>query len=274
MSTIQIVSRQRHGALQWQRLSHYLFTAQDTTVPLVAAELPKVQAVMPVAFVAVGQGEAMQYLPVAVLGLMPQRNLFVAPDGRWLGAYVPAAYRGWPFLLARTPEGQQVLCIDEAVGLHDAGAGGGGEAFFTDTGEPAPAVASLMQFLTEVDRSRQATTLMCAALQRHNLLTPWPITVQTQAGEQAVQGLWRIDEAAFNALSAEALLELRNAGALPLIFCQLLSMQHLPRLGELARAHAQAAQAAAAQKPAVRTTPSGELDLEFLNQGGTLRFGV
>lgn len=277
---IQIISRQRHSQLQWQPPRNYLFAAQDAVVPLAVAELPKAQATLPLAFILMGEGDTAQYTPVAVLGLAPHRNLFIAPDGRWLGAYIPAVYRSRPFVLAQTPEGQQVLCIDEEAGLV---LGTGAEPFFTPEGEPAPAVAAMLHFLTELQASRAATVRMCAAVQRHGLFQPWPITVQTDAGPQPLSGLSRINEEAFNALPAEALLELRQAGALPLIFCQLLSMQHLPRLGELAQAHAQAAaqaaQAAAqaAQATAalpVRTTPTGELDLEFLNQGGTLRFGI
>jgi hypothetical protein len=56
-------------------------------------------------------------VPVAVQGLAPGQNLFVAPDGRWLAAYTPAAYRGYPFQLAHAENGQQVLCFDEESGL-------------------------------------------------------------------------------------------------------------------------------------------------------------
>lgn len=280
MPNIQIVSRQRHSQVRWQAVENYLAVAQDAVVPLVMAELPKAQATMPLAFVVTGEGDSAQYVPVAVLGLGAGRNLWVAPDGRWLGAYIPAAYRSRPFLLANTEQGQQVLCIEEDIGLPGGDAGAKGEAFFTEAGEPAPAVATMLHFLTEVETSRAATARICAVLQRHNLFQPWPISVQTEAGNQPLSGLFRINEAAFNALPAEALLQIHEAGALALVFCQLLSMQHLPRLGELAQLHAQAAQAAQvaqaeqAARMQVRTTPTGELDLEFLNHGGTLRFGA
>jgi hypothetical protein len=34
---------------------------------------------------------------IALLSLTPKTNLFVAPDGRWLGGYVPSYFRGYPF---------------------------------------------------------------------------------------------------------------------------------------------------------------------------------
>lgn len=259
MSSIHPVSVSRHGNQCWQRYSSYAFAAQDAVCPLVAQELPKALMSLPIAFVPAAEG----FVPVAVLGLRAGQNLFVAPDGRWLGAYVPAAYRGYPFVLANTEEGQQVLCIDEASGL----LGAEGEPFFAEAGSPSQSLADVLSFLTQVGSNRQVTQQACAVLQAHGLLQPWSIKVQGEQGEQDVTGLFRIDEAALNRLSAEALTAVRDAGALSLAYCQLLSMQHLTQLGQLAQAHAQVAQQKAAQ------AASPELDLEFLNQGGTISFG-
>ncbi len=259
MSSLHPVSVSRHGSRRWLRYSSYAFTAGDAVCPLVAQELPRAAMALPLAFVASGE----EVVPVAVLGLQPGRNLFVAPDGRWLGGYVPAAYRGYPFALANTADGQQVLCIDEDSGLL---VDREGEAFFAEDARPAAVLADVLNFLTQVATNRQATRHACTLLREHGVVQPWPVKLQTAEGEQAVAGLLRIDEAALNALPAEAFVALRDAGALSLAFCQLLSMQHLAKLGPLAQAHERAAQAVAPQ-------PAAELDLEFLNQGGTISFG-
>ena len=260
MSSIHPVTVSRHGNQRWQRYSNYAFAAQDAVCPLVAQELPRALMSLPIGFVATAEG----FAPVAVLGLQAGQNLFVAPDGRWLGDYVPATYRGYPFGLANTEDGQQVLCIDEASGLLRDGEG---EPFFAEAGNPSKPLADVLDFLTQVASNRQATQRACAMLQAHGLLQPWPIKVLGEKGEQDVTGLFRIDEAALNSLPAVAFMAVRDAGALSLAYCQLLSMQHLVQLGELARAHAQAVQQKAAQ------SPSAELDLAFLNQSGTFSFG-
>lgn len=259
MPSLTPISHKRHADKRWLRISSYAFAAKDAVAVLVAAELPKAIMAMPVGFVAQGEG----YAPAAVMGLAPGQNLLVAPDGRWLAHYIPAALRGHPFQLANTEDGRQVLCIDEDCGLLTDGPNG--EAFFDDEGQPAKAVADLLNFLIQVRANHQATQRICAALQKHGLIQPWAITVKGDAGERRVEGLCRIDETALNALPAEAFLELREAGALTVAYCQLLSMQHLPSLGRLATARAHAAQ------PAPK--PAGDLDLEFLNQGGTISFG-
>jgi hypothetical protein len=96
-----------------------------------------------------------------------------------------------------------------------------------------------MEFLTQIERNRTATLGICDRLQAQGLIQPWPVKLQgADGGERTLEGLFRIDEAALNALPAEGLAELRDAGALSLAYCQLLSMQQLSLLGELAQARA------------------------------------
>ncbi len=268
MASYLPLSTTTHAGQRWQRAADYHFAAHDAVVALVAQELPKAMLALPIGFVATGEA----FTVVAVQGLTPGQNLWVAPDGRWLGSYTPAAYRGHPFALRSAEGGQQVLCIDQASLLPSSSAQG--EPLLSSDGTPAPAVQQVLEFLTQVQANAEATARICAVLQQHQLIAPWPVTVQDGHSERPVQGLYRIDEAALNALPAEAFEAVRQAGALPVAYCQLLSMQHLPWLGQLAREHD--AQLAAQQLPQLKPLPqkaNGELDLEFLNQGGTLSFG-
>lgn len=257
MSHIQALSIEKHAGRCWQRLSNWHFAGNDAITFLVAQELPKASLLMPIAFIA----QEERFTPVAVLGLTPGKNLFVAPDGRWMGGYVPASYRGYPFALANTEDGQQVLCVDEDSGL----IGNEGEALFNEDGTPSHAVSDVFNFLSQVGNNRTATQRLSDLLQKHKLIQPWPIKVQADKGEQHVEGLFRIDEAALNQLPTEAFMELRDSGALVLAYCQLLSMQHLPLLGQLAQLHAEADQKAALQT-------DGEISLEFM-KNETISFG-
>ena len=278
MSNIQAISRSRHGSKRWLRAASYAFAANDAVAAIHALELPNAVLSMPVAFLTADSG----YSLVAVQSLSPGKNYFIASDGRWVGGYVPAVYRGYPFVLGTDAEGKQLLCIDEDSGLLIDGAAPDaapagiplGEAFFTDDHQPTPVVSEVSGFLTQTATHRQGTQLVCSVLQKHALIKPWLIKVRAETGEQNVEGLFCIDEDALNQLPTEAFLELRAAGALPVAYCQLLSMQHLPLLAQLAKAHA-TAQAAAAAKAASKPliTPKGDLDLEFLHNSGTISFG-
>lgn len=259
MPNIQVISRERHAHQRWKNDASYVFAAHEAVVPLAAAELPKAAMSLPLAFIEL-QGA---FVPVAVLGLQPGSNLLVGADGRWAGTYIPAALRSNPFRLAQAEDGQQVLCIDEESGLLTAGPEG--ERFFNDDGQPAEAILGILNFLTQTEQSRAAAALACAALARHQLIRPWPITVKNDDGEQQIDGLFQVDEAALNQLTGEALQELARAGALAVAYCQMLSMQQLPLLGQLARTRAQAT--------APAPLPASELNLEFLNRSDTLNLG-
>ena len=252
----------RHGQQRWLRYSSYAFASRDSAAPLLLHELERAALFLPAAFLL----QAGQPLLVAVQGLAPGRNFLVSVDGRWLGGYIPAAYRGYPFHLAKTEDDRWAFCVDEASGLltHDRSQG---EPFFDEDGQLAKPLADVLEFLSQVRAARAATDRACAALQEHQLVKPWPIQLQDGKGEaRAVQGLFCVDEAALNGLDPMALQALRDAGALKLAYLQLMSMQHLPTVARFAELHSQPAHG-------LKVTPSGDLDLEFLNQGGNIGFG-
>ncbi|WP_295406214.1 SapC family protein [uncultured Thiocystis sp.] len=243
MPTIVAVSRERHADKRWKRYVSHAFASQSSLAPLVAAEIPKAAMAMPLAFVRQGD----DYVPVALMGLEPARNLLVAPDGRWLGRYVPSVLRGYPFSLLKTQDNTLVLCIDEDSGL--VANGHEGEPFFNATGEPADSLNQIMDFLQQIEKNRALTAIACGALARHALIRPWPITLKGESGERQLEGIFQVDEAALNQLPDDAFLNLRQAAALPIVYCQLLSMQHLAMLGELA--------AVKAPTPALSKSASG-----------------
>lgn len=265
MPNYQAITKTHHGNKRWLRFTSYAHAEREALLPLSVPELPKAAMSLPVCFIR--QGEV--YSLAGIMNIQPGKNLLVAPNGQWVGAYVPAACRSYPFMLGKTQEGQPVLCIDEDAGLVTEGPEG--EPFFDESGEPTKAVLDVMTFLTQMEQGRQAAVQACAVLAKHALIQAWPIVVQGENGEQKnIEGLFRIDEVALNKLPAEALAEVRDAGGLSIAFCQLLSMQHLPMLGKLADLHAkarvQASQAAAAK-------PAGEINLDFLNKGETINLG-
>jgi len=260
MSKFVPITSERHAAKRWQRYATYDFAVQEAVASVILAELPKALISLPIAFIQQGG----DFFPAALLGLQPGKNLFVTPEGQWIGSYIPALLRGYPFRLAVVGEKQQkILCIDEDSGLITEGPAG--EAFFNVDGTPAQPVTDMLNYFVRIEENRVLTAQACLILTKHRLIHRWVIPADAASGRKEVKGLFKIDEAALNALPGDALLELRKAGALLLAYCQLLSMQHLPLLGKLAEAHAKIA---APPLPA-----NGEIDLEFLNRSGTLRFG-
>lgn len=261
------VSFERHGHQALKRnAAHYSFAAQDSLVPVVAAELSQLVPMIPLAFLPNEKG----YLLVAVTSLLPGSNLYVAPGtGQWLGAYVPAALRAYPFRMVSPAEGEApVLCIDEDSGL--VAAKGEGTDFFDEDGKPTRPIQEIADFLTQVERNRGATQAAVDALSAAGVIQPWPLQTTKDGATVPVRGLFRIDEAALNAVDAETLKRLSEKGALAVAYAQLFSMNQLSVLEKLKAVRGQLqAQAQAAPQ----STSAGELDLEFLNNSGTISFG-
>lgn len=106
---VKPVSFATHGDLSVKVTDDFGFARQLNSVPLLASEIPQAAAEYPVVFA----GEDDQLVPVAVLGLRERENLFVDAAGKWVGRYVPAFLRRYPFVFSTANEGQTLtLCVD------------------------------------------------------------------------------------------------------------------------------------------------------------------
>ena len=143
MTKLVAISKQTHAQKVWRRPADYRFAARDPLTPIVVAEIGFVGSWMPIAFVE----QAGCFVPMAMMSPVPEQNLFVGPDGQWLGGYIPASVRSYPFRLIRSEgSGQMTLCVDEDSGLV-VDLNGAGEEFFTGEGKPSESVSALMRVL-------------------------------------------------------------------------------------------------------------------------------
>jgi len=195
-------------------------------------ELGKVALVMPIGFIKQEGG----YQLVAITSLQPGTNLYVAPDGKWLGAYIPAALRGYPFRLLQQENAENfTLCINEASGLV-VDSEEDGNSFYDDQDQPTQGIKDILNFLSDVEGSRAVTQTAVNALADAGLITPWQLNLKQGEKVVPVKGLFHVDEAALNKLDDEDFLAVRKAGGLAVAYAQLLSMNQLAvleRLGEL-----------------------------------------
>lgn len=229
------ITKSDHARRGWQKYSDYLFAREWTTVPLVGAEIARALTCMPLCFVPRGD----RYELSALLSVSPGANFYVDVSGRWLAGYVPAALRGYPFaLLAPSQGAEPVLCIreDAQVGAADES---GMTAFFGEDGEPSEQLRGILDFLAKVQRNARATQTAVDALAAEDCLEPWPLKTRVGDEDVPVEGLFRVNEAALNALDDAAFLRLRAAGALPVAYGQMLSMQQLATLQRLGQHQAQ-----------------------------------
>lgn len=253
MVELHAVSKTRHASKFWHRVTNLGFAAQTNAVPVSGGELARATLSFPLAFVAKGDQQTL----VAMLGLAPGQNLFVGPKGQWVGDYIPATLRGYPFQLARNEQQGLTLVVDETSGLVSDGPDG--VPFFdAESSEPHPDTKTLFSFLEAQHRGLSSAAVAVAAIKAAGLMEPWPLTVQTDQGSRTIEGVSRISEERLRALPIEDLDKLRHAGGLVVAYAQLFSVQNLRRLQLLAQMASRSAQ----PKPAHDTTFLPELDDE------------
>jgi len=214
----------------WHKPKDVLFAMDTGIIPLAGREIPYAALNLPVAFAPEGSG----YSLVALLSFLPGQNLFVGPDGKWMGRYIPALIRAYPFRLVDAPGKEGMVLRVEEDAVRDAGEG---EPFFDENGELAQPVQEILDFLKETEQSRLGTEAAVGALTDAGVLTEWNLKVN----DKPLKGIYRIDEGAFNSLDDETFLRLRKAGALPVAYAQLLSMGNIRVLQRLAEYHDKAA---------------------------------
>lgn len=228
-----VISTSQHAKAHYYPRDGYHHTREQLVAPILLAELPKLVQHFMLGFMPQGQG----FMAVALLGIEQRQNLYVHADGRWLGNYVPASLRGYPFTLLPDEQGQRVLCID-ADQLIDAA--DVGQPLFDENGQPSATVAKQLDFQQHCDANRQHTQLAVDALQQAGVLQPWPLEISRGEGEtpKRIEGLYRIDEKALNTLDADTYATLQGA-PMALVHAQLFSAHQLNQLTQRAKFHAE-----------------------------------
>ncbi|MBC6718646.1 SapC family protein [Aurantimonas sp. DM33-3] len=266
-SDIRPLSWERHKGKRWQGFRDYNFARTAALVPIAGFELLEVTMSLPIAFLQKGDG----WQCVAVMGLVPGQNLFVGPDGRWLGGYVPGSLRVYPFAIGRSAENDnQVFCIDESSELLGDE---GGEPLFAEKGELSESAGKVWAFLQTVSKGETLLANAAALLAKSGVIEPWPITLQDGEAKRTVEGLHRVSEEKLNQLDDMAFLDLRRAGVLALAYGQLFSSVHLKKVGELASAHANHAAAKKEQEIKSQSRSNGigvsdSLNIDWSKIGG------
>ena len=240
MSDFVPLSKDKHKGFGWLQTQNYNFAAQDTTVPLVVDEIGKAMLTLPLVFRRKNVSSAtIGYELVALLSPLAKRNLHVKPDGGWLSDYIPAYLQAYPFrLLPAADTGQQILCFDKASGLMTEADAANSKPFFAANGQPSPVFAGVIQLLTRYEQRRVQTQAAVDNLAALGLIIPWDIVLTTTTGKKVpVEGVFKVDAAALQKLAADSLHKLHQSGALPIVYAQLFSEQHVQNFGELLRVY-------------------------------------
>lgn len=259
MPKLELITPKEFGNRKWRAPTNYLFAAHDILCSLVPTEIPKAALHLPIAFTYVKEQLAL----VAVLGLELENNFLVDANGRWTGGYIPSPYRAYPFFLAKISESDEALCIDTESNLIDVE--GADKYFFEADGSPTKRITEIFEFLRKVSESKLATTHLYSTLQTLDLIEAWPIVLKEENENKNIEGLFRVNEKRLGEISSEEFELLRECGALPIIYSQLLSMQNLYSIAQ--RSHS-------SFSSIERSSIPKELDFDSYDNDGNISFDV
>lgn len=200
-----------------------------TTLPLSYTEFGAACRDYPIAFVSGDSGKT--FLPMAILGLENQQNLFVTQDGSWDAAvYLPAYIRRYPFCMTRvTVEGKEqaerIACVEKRA-INEKG-----EALYDAKGESLPVWEERRKLLFEYEADLVRSEEMCRTLVEMELLESFTMqAVPNQGSPVAMAGMHRVAETKLVALSPEQLKALVQKGVLARIYAHLISLSNFGRL--------------------------------------------
>ena len=223
------LNHEQHGRLGIRTSpTPYKFALTAHAVPLMVTEFGPASMNYPIIFA----GE--QLLPMAILSIRQNENLFVSPEGAFdADAYVPAYLRRFPFVFADDAENERmIVCIDVAA---DAVTVGGDLALF-DRDQPTEFTKNAIEFCTNYESERRRTESFVKTLKDLDLfeLKEAFYTPQNPDGSPGqpvrLADYFAISEAKLRELPLEKLGELRDNGALMQMYAQLISLHGWDKL--------------------------------------------
>ncbi len=216
------VTVDRHKDLSVKAGTTYDFARSVNSVPLTAIEFAQAAAEYPIVFA--GNEEAV--MPAVVLGAQQTENLFVGENGEWLGKYVPAFVRRYPFVFSTDKSGKTfILHIDEE--FKGCNREGRGERLFDNDGEQTQYLKNVLNFLQDYQARFQRTKQYCDRLKSLDLLQPMQAQFNLNTGEKrSLSGFMTINREKLKSISAEDLQNMFNNDELECTYLHLHSLRH------------------------------------------------
>ena len=221
-----------HKSVKIAPVTNYKYAKNLNSVVVVGQEFLEAAKFYPVVFTKTKEGEI---IPVALLGLRNSENLFLDEDGKWKeGAYVPAFFRRYPFILASNvgQDGSFAVCVDSA---YEGFGEKKGMSLFDDKGNQTKEFKQVVDFLKNFQAQHSATVELVKSLKEMELFRDVSANITLPKGEKlGFAGLMMVDETKMMALGDEQALELFRKGYLSWIYAHLYSLSNFRPLMNLA----------------------------------------
>jgi hypothetical protein len=238
------VNPRQHGDVSIRTGNDYTFARNVNSVPLMAVEFDLACAEYAIVFA--GEGNAV--MPVALLGVRDNENLYVDDNNTWNAKYIPAFVRRYPFVFSSADGARFTLCIDEEFpGVNKRGIG---ERLFDSEGERTLYLQQVLSFLQAYQAQFEATRAFTQRLVDLDLLEAMQAQFTLRSGRVTLGGFMTVNRNRLRALSGDALARLAATGDLDLIYAHLHSQRNFTPTAERISRTLDPAEAAAADAQA------------------------
>ena len=224
------LNRKVHKNCKIPPSNDFKFSAKINSIALTGIEFIEASKEYPIVF---GKVSDEVTVPVALLGLRKDENLYVNSEGKWDAHYVPAFVRRYPFVLANRDGSQFTVCIDEVFpGLDEEN----GQALFDEKGANTPYLQNVLDFMNNYQAQFTRTEGFVKQLKDLGLLIEMNAKAKLAGGENhLLSGVTIVDEQKLLKLDQKDAYELFQSGRLGWIYAHLMSLSNMSRLVEKMR---------------------------------------
>lgn len=219
----QPVSKVKHRDWSVKTGDDFEFAKEINSVPITAIEFPNVSVEYAIVFT----GKEDSLIPVAVMGVRGNENLYLTSENKISAKYIPAFLRRYPFIFSSVDNGANLtLCIDESFkGCNREYIG---ERLFDANGEQTVYLKNVLGFLKEYQIRFTRTKAFCKKLLEFDLLEPMNAQIISAQGKKIVlTGFLTVNRNKLKKLSGEQVQSLVKTDELELIYIHLQSLRNM-----------------------------------------------
>lgn len=217
----ELLNAEEHGTMGFTPAEKpFEFVKGVRAIPLTMTEIGSAQRHYPVIF-----SSLKDPVPLAVVGVLEDVNLFVDDNGNWDPmCYVPTYLRCYPFTFAVEKSGQLAVVVDR-----DAPSVSESPQFpFFVNGEVSEHTDALMQLCAQYEQERRRTREFCKKLVDLDLLVMLSAMYTPEGGseQQSMADYAAIDAAKLQDLPSDVIHEMHQVGYLSASYLHLYSLEN------------------------------------------------
>lgn len=213
-----------HGHLRYDPEAGYAFAANVSVCLLAPFEVPEAAKEYPVVF-----SSSRPCLPQVLLYAGHGRHPYISPSGKWLGRYIPAMLRSYPFILGAQEDSdtsEDFVLMTDIKAPHFLT--GRGKQLFTPEGSPGDLLEAKIQILRKFLKGLQLAKAFLAPLRDGDFFSDDPLLVRDRNDSGLeLQGFATVRPPALGALDPRILSAMAQNGLLGMFYAHQHSLTNL-----------------------------------------------